>query len=226
MERTRRGHTSVSPRPRRSRAGRPASDSIRSRRDVDAAHSARSIGGAASRSAASTTGGTRPLRAHHVVEDLDLLRQAGVREQVEFALTWRRATPASARIADQERVCHRTQPVAVDVRQQVMRHLLLVEDAHSLGQPRQQRVDHAPPVTLVSRDDLVGARMSEAACGRGSARRTARRPRACPRDCPTSASTRSIGCAAPTTSQGAARHAWFAASSSRPARWRTILRAS
>ena len=84
--------------------------------------------GAASRSAESTTGRHAPGRRQHVIEDLDLLRQPRVGER-EFLELLGERRQHRARVADQERMGHLREPVAPDIRQQVMRHLLLVEDA-------------------------------------------------------------------------------------------------
>ncbi len=93
-------------------------------------------------------------RRDHVVEDLDLLRQAGG-QQVEALQLLAERGDHLARIADQERVGERVEPAAVHVRQQVVRHLLLVVNAHVRRQGAEQRRDDPAPVGLVARDDFV-----------------------------------------------------------------------
>ena len=99
-----------------------------------------------------------PGRAEHALEDLDLLRQAGVGERRVPRASW----PSDASISRGSRIrkalVTRDEPVALDLRQQVVRHVLLVEDRASPGAGAEQHRDDLPPVALPERDDLARAR--------------------------------------------------------------------
>ena len=62
-------------------------------------------------------------------------------------------------IANEKTVRHRTQPVAIDLRQQVMRHLLLIKNAFALRHAAGQRLDHSPPIGLTVRNHFTRAGM-------------------------------------------------------------------
>src|SRR5688572_30105265 len=102
--------------------------------------------------------GHTPGRRQHVIEDLDLLRQPCVGERAFLELLGERHQHR-ARVADQECIGHPGEPLAPDIRQQVMRHLLLVEDARSRGLRPEQHLDDAPLVRFVMRDHLLASRM-------------------------------------------------------------------
>ena len=159
----RRARTSASPRCRRSHAARAATTACAARTGRPARRTARAASprarragrprprpaarcpcGARTSSKISTCCG-RPVASRS--KSAELLLERGQHRR---------------RVADQEGVRHRREPLAAHVRQQVMRHLLLVEDPDVRRQRREQRLDHAPPVGLVLRDDLVAARVVEA----------------------------------------------------------------
>ena len=86
----------------------------------------RCASGAFRNSSASMTGGARPVRAGDLLVQRGFLQHADVlRGRVRPALQVRREH--LARIADQEHMRHRVEPVVADVRQHVVGHVLLVE---------------------------------------------------------------------------------------------------
>ena len=57
-----------------------------------------------------------------------------------------------ARIADQKTIRHRAKPGAIDLRQQVMRHLLLIKNLFPLWNIAGQSLDNFSPIRLAGRD--------------------------------------------------------------------------
>src|SRR5205807_1427700 len=62
-----------------------------------------------------------------------------------------------ARIADEKAVRDRSEPATIDLRQQMMRHLLLVENAFSPGNVSRQAHDYFSPIGLTARDHPGGS---------------------------------------------------------------------
>ena len=71
-----------------------------------------------------------------------------------------------ARVADQQHVAQLRDPAVVDVRQQVVGHVLLVPDRRAAGRGAEQGVDDALPVGFAGGDDLVAPGMVEPVCAR------------------------------------------------------------
>ena len=131
--------TSAVPTHRRSGRGPAGQCSIRGVNSMPSSpHSARSCASGARRnSPASMTAGARGAAATHVLEDLALLQHPDVgRHGVRAALEVR--DQYAARVTDQEHVGELRQPVAADVRQQVMGHVLLVHQRRAGSRRRSQ----------------------------------------------------------------------------------------
>ena len=109
----------------------------------------------------------------HVAEDLDLLRQPGVAEH-RLAHLRGEAGKHLGRMPDQERVGEAEDPLAAQVRQPVVGHVLLVVDGAAVGNRSGQPGDDPLPVAVVMPDHLVDARVRDGDCA-GSGRRGARR---------------------------------------------------
>ena len=92
-----------------------------------------------------------------MLENLHLLRQP-VSASVQFSSFSASDASIGARVADQERIGHPGEPLAPDVGQQVMRHLLLETCAFPGVRP-EQHVDHARQSVFAMRDHLLAPRM-------------------------------------------------------------------
>src|SRR5437764_14944571 len=96
--------------------------------------------------------GTDPIENFRLLDEADIFRR-------RIVVLLEVGNDHLARIADEKAVRDRSEPAAIDLRQQMMRHLLLVENAFSPGNVPRQARDYFSPIRLTARDHFSSAGM-------------------------------------------------------------------